>query len=753
MTTALTPEEFSPCRQTGLRQRSLRKHCRMGRATALTLVLATGATLVIGGAAQAQDTWDGSVSTAWEDDANWVDTSEPNAADDVVISDNTVNRTVITLNEAAQTVTVNGTGVLVISDGGSLNSAITDIETGGRVDLDGDHIGRINNESGGRLDLSATGDVDGTVSNESVFTVTGGSIGRLDNLIGGDVDFDMATATVDATIDNAGLLDVNSGVLTVSNDIYINQGTGITTIDVGATLASDATNNTNGTMTIDGVLDGTLDNSGTTALTGTIRENLTNGGTLNVTGATAMIDGNLGSSGLINLQDGDATTTLMISGNAVLGGTLELDADLSDGSSDADTVVVGGALSGSVDLAFNNVGGAGEIVDIDVITYGTTNTLSFGTISGLPTTGAFEYFVEDSGSGAVQLQSRLSAGIVNVGVVVGVTQSLNDGFDLAETGFVGLRGDDTCQSGIHATLRGGQLETNSTYTDTATLQTSIAPVSLTYGGVQLGGNIACVEDVLGGWDVAFGGMFGINQGSSTTDIFDVDSSGATTSTLLSFTDTEFQQTYAGVSVSATRDQWSARLQYGATQTRFTSTNTELVAGRGLDLSDVGYDSRSHNLAGALGYTWAPSASGITLSTAVGFSITKHETDSIDLGADGTLSFDDGQSHIGFISATVSKTNSRPNGAITYFASATMFEDFSDERIATLTPLGGGAGRDVSIGTVGSYTELSAGLRFENVFTRRGIGPSGRMDAEVSVSAPFGSGREGFDISGRFEIRF
>ncbi|MCU0800359.1 MAG: hypothetical protein MUD11_01060, partial [Rhodobacteraceae bacterium] len=43
-------------RQTGIRQRSLRRHCRLGRATELVFILATGATLILGsGAAMAQN--------------------------------------------------------------------------------------------------------------------------------------------------------------------------------------------------------------------------------------------------------------------------------------------------------------------------------------------------------------------------------------------------------------------------------------------------------------------------------------------------------------------------------------------------------------------------------------------------------------------------------------------------------------------------------------------------------------------------
>ncbi|HAJ84170.1 MAG TPA: hypothetical protein DCM25_05370, partial [Rhodobacteraceae bacterium] len=45
--------------QTGIRQRSVRKHCRLGRATELVFVLATGLTLVLAGDAKAVDKiWD-----------------------------------------------------------------------------------------------------------------------------------------------------------------------------------------------------------------------------------------------------------------------------------------------------------------------------------------------------------------------------------------------------------------------------------------------------------------------------------------------------------------------------------------------------------------------------------------------------------------------------------------------------------------------------------------------------------------------
>jgi fibronectin-binding autotransporter adhesin len=48
-------------RQTGIRQRSLRRTCRLGRATELVFIMATGTVLTLSGTAQAEvKTWDGS---------------------------------------------------------------------------------------------------------------------------------------------------------------------------------------------------------------------------------------------------------------------------------------------------------------------------------------------------------------------------------------------------------------------------------------------------------------------------------------------------------------------------------------------------------------------------------------------------------------------------------------------------------------------------------------------------------------------
>lgn len=76
-------------RQIGIRQRSLRRHCRMGRATELVFVLATGVTLALSGGAEAQ-TWDGSIDGNFLTGTNWAGDAAPTAADNFVLDDATI---------------------------------------------------------------------------------------------------------------------------------------------------------------------------------------------------------------------------------------------------------------------------------------------------------------------------------------------------------------------------------------------------------------------------------------------------------------------------------------------------------------------------------------------------------------------------------------------------------------------------------------------------------------------------------------
>lgn len=87
-------------RQIGIRQRSLRQ-CRMGRATELVFVLATGAMLTLAGGAEAQ-TWDGSTSGNFLTGTNWVGDAAPALAGAVVLNTGAGNQPTLGTNDGTK---------------------------------------------------------------------------------------------------------------------------------------------------------------------------------------------------------------------------------------------------------------------------------------------------------------------------------------------------------------------------------------------------------------------------------------------------------------------------------------------------------------------------------------------------------------------------------------------------------------------------------------------------------------------------
>ena len=154
--------------QAGIRQRSLRKHCRVGRATELVFVLATGVMLTIGGTAQAQD-WLGTANNSFGNDANWSTGTSPDATGVVTITDSSNNNAVLFSDQDVDTTTVSSTGVLIIRSGTSLDSTTT-IQSAGSMTVRGTHTGSVTVETGGTTTIDASGTVTTTT------TVNGGTV-------------------------------------------------------------------------------------------------------------------------------------------------------------------------------------------------------------------------------------------------------------------------------------------------------------------------------------------------------------------------------------------------------------------------------------------------------------------------------------------------------------------------------------------------------------------------------------------------
>jgi len=187
-------------------------------------------------------------------------------------------------------------------------------------------------------------------------TFAGGDFSGVSLFDGGD-DFSVADGFID-TLSFAG----SSGALTGANVVNWES----VVIGAGSTMSFSDNALTAGTLAING------------------------GGTLNAFNGPLAFTSNMVNNGTINAQDGATNDSINVSGDFTGTGVLMLDVNLETDT--ADTLVVGGNVTGSTTLAFNNLGGVSTGNDILVVSVAGTSgagdfTLAGGTLDG----GNFTY--------------------------------------------------------------------------------------------------------------------------------------------------------------------------------------------------------------------------------------------------------------------------------------------------------------------------------------------------------------------------
>ena len=629
----------------------------------------------------------------------------------------------------------------------------------------------------------------------------------------GDVDITGAF-TIDAASTNVGDFNITNGTTTLTAGTFTNEDGGVATIAAGASLSGDSAtgqfiNQSDGdgaTIGTSGlVLGGTIsswvdnqagatievtgtagaiqgDNNGATAggfglvnagslnfdvnETLTVTNGVTSSGSILSRGAAATLTGALTQTGgdlsftsadsaltvsgdltqtggTIELNDNAATTnSLSVGGNAVLNGTVNMDVDISNGSTSADTIAVTGTLSGAVNLAFTTTGTPGDLgAGLTLMTASDTSGLSFGTITGLPATAAFDYSVSQTGT-AVVLNSTVSTGIGGLAASVGLTETIVGAIINRPTSpFVADLatdpGDKPCGGGGWVRATGGAAEATGGFTSNNTKLN--APVDLNYAGLQFGGDMACFGGQANGWDLAYGAIGGFNTGDTTS--LDINGNAGTTTT-------DFTQTYLGGYMTAARGRLFADIQLRFEQTDFTTNNTAL------SLSDTKYSNKSQTLSGAVGYSWPiGDTPGLNFVGSGGIALTKSSTDSIDLGGGDFLQLADHTTKLGFVSGTVARSVPLPDeiSLISYFGTATLYNDFSGERNATLNS--GGNLTEVTLDSLGAYGEVSAGVNYLRLLEPGQAGNARQLNASVRMDLRSGESVDSWGLTAQARIQF
>ncbi|SUZ31997.1 hypothetical protein ROE7235_01748 [Roseibaca ekhonensis] len=611
-------------------------------------------------------------------------------------SDTTVNLGILTIEAGAAVntnVTLNGTQAASV-DGGRINNSGTitgDVAVnGGILDTDGSIVGDI---------MLADGEVNAEGTITGMTTLTGGEL------------------TTTGMLTHTGSVDVQGGRLNVTGGDMVVTGSvsndGITTIGAGQTLTVPTFTNTGIIVGSDaGEIDGSVVNTG----------------------------------GEIRLDDGTVGDTFTISGDMTGSTTLVMDIDLTAANAaTTDLLVVGGTIDGTINIELDPQAGGFTLQDNPIILVdGTTlgGSLS-ATMTGVPQTrGPIVYTLDtDPGNGDILLVSGVNPAIGGVvGAFSSVQNLIGTVINRPSGAFVsGIAFDtpDNCSRGGWARAVGGRATTDTT--TTGNVFAAAGTTQTTFAGIQGGFDFGCFEAFDGGWDIVGGVLFGHNRGSVFHNSF-----GLTT-------DADFSQSYGGVYVSAAHGSFSAEIQLRHERSTFDFLNPAL----GLDDSTT---TKTTQISGSTSYNFALENGMFVVPTA-GFGVGRTTSGSLTFNgangaAVGTLQPAAHKTSIGFVGATFGRTmvDEASNSALTSFATATIYNDFSSDRVATFTSTGGGATDTLTTDSMGAFGEVSVGMSYARVLSSA---PSGiqQLNANIRADYRFNRNLKGASVTAQVRLQF
>ncbi|MFQ6549948.1 polymer-forming cytoskeletal protein [Aestuariibius sp. 2305UL40-4] len=613
---------------------------------------------------------------------------------------------------------VTNDGDLLVTGGSGLTA--TSIQNDGTMTNDGSVTGSI--DTSDTLTQSATGSTDGDITNSGTATMAGSQTGTFENTSGGTLMTGADPFNITGMLDNDGLAEIDG--------------------DLTAT---------------------TIDNSGRIELSGTLNGDVTNTGVIFVD-SVQTINGSLTNSGRLGMANGSPGDEVTINGDVSGGGEYVLDVNLTDAGSGesgalADTVVVNGDVTGDITLVFNDLTTDYGQQEDDVIVFDANNDdFSFG--STLPiNAGLLVYEPIRVGDGSqIALRDTLNPAIDGIASNITLTQSLIGSIvNRPSSPFVsGLayEDEDNCGPGGWARALGGTADVEG--------ETEIdgisRPTELTadYYGVQFGGDYACFNGFYRGWDLAFGGIGGINIGETEQPVF-LSSVDGSSRARISTNFTEFEQTYLGVYMTASRGPFSADLQYRIENTDFDIRNEARSGSADLGL-DSTFSSNAQTLSGSASYFFPVGDTGFGIIPTAGFAITQTETDEIEFDNGERLKIEDSTATVSFAGATLSKSQFAENGlsALNYFGTFTYYDDFGAQFDSVFTRIdtdGSEVETDSSTEKLGGYSELSAGLSYVRILDPGDLANARQFNASVRADARFSENIESYGLTAQVRLQF
>ncbi|MEL6640518.1 MAG: autotransporter outer membrane beta-barrel domain-containing protein, partial [Pseudomonadota bacterium] len=582
---------------------------------------------------------------------------------------------------------------------------------------------------------------------------------------------------------------VSNGALTVGGDFAMDAGdltiaNGSGQVDGDVTFASDVNIAMSDGTTFSGNTvsnAGTLQSAGSVSFAGDFENTgaitsdgdlsfggaFTNGGSLIASGSLAFAGG-LQNTTTVNLINDDPSDRITVGGAGLSGGgTLEFDVDLSDevGQADQVTMSPGAFITGDVTLRFNVLGsGAQQPVDLVLIDVAAGDPGNFSITADeiVDPSGILTYSVTRNATGDVVIEDALTPGIAGLAGNIVLTQSLiGSVVNRPSSPFVtSLAYDDEnpCGSGLWGRAIGGGATSIGEVSEIGAAGGAFdGRISATFSGFQLGGDFACFNGAVNGWDLAFGAIGGLNVGQTTQPVFaiDLEVEGNLSDLQTSTTTVDFTQLYTGVYATAVRGPWAVDLQYRFESTDFTATNTGAGDLPGLGLDETNFSSFATTLSGAASYVYNVPDTNMALVPTAGFAFTQVSTDEIDFESRGTVLIDDFDSRIGFVGGTLAISHFGDDGVSAYreFVSATIYNDFADGPRSTFSPVDESGDRRLRTENLGLYSEISVGVNYIKVLQENEFGAVKQLSANARADLRISERLKSWGITAQARYQF
>jgi hypothetical protein len=623
----------------------------------------------------------------------------------------------VSLTQSGGNTTVGSGGLIIgnaiIADGGLMNSGTIN----GSIDL----------AAGATLNQSGTS---GAIDNDGTATLTPGAV-------------------VNGAFGN------NAGSVAMLNGATVN-GSFANNSAVVPPVADFAAMLTGSTVT------GSFTNTGTAMISGsTIGGNLTTSTEINIGAGTTSVAGGLTSPVSLNMSDASPTGILSIAGSSSTNGSITIDLNQTTGATDL--ITVANTASGTATLnVVAPASGNPTASDITVMTFGDATSdinLTFndvnGTISG--SSALLTTLVKDPNAYVLKKFDNPALGALASGVIL--TQSLiGTVVNRPSSAFVtplANTEDDPCSTGTWARMTGGRAELEGSTTNRlgATYRNEL---DASYAGFQVGVDRSCFDGYYNGYDITVGAMAGFNNGKTSQPVFryDIVTNSLDYSTVTSVTDTEFEQSYGGLYLTAARDGWFGDLQYRFESTKYDVENTARGGNLPLGILKQTYNSTGHTVSGTLGYQYVLSESaGIYMVPQGGFSFSRLKVEDVRFQNGGKLEIEDITQKIGFGSILVGKQQVLPSGtaALNYFGVATVYKDFTDSIKSTYTQ--GATSLTSTNSTLDTFGEVSLGVNYTRILDGGSALPARQLDITGRVDSRFSDRLDSWGLTAQVRLQF